>query len=63
MAKGAIKRLLPDRRYGFVNTEEATDPLFHEYKTEGVLGPLSRWDRTWNMSWSSTVVAAPRRSK
>ena len=36
MAKGTIRRLITDRRYGFIKTEEGKDLFFHQNDLQGV---------------------------
>jgi cold shock protein len=36
MAKGTIKRLIGDKGYGFIQTEEGKDLFFHQSQLEGV---------------------------
>ena len=36
MAKGTIRRLVTDRGFGFIKTEEETDLFFHRNDLEGV---------------------------
>jgi CspA family cold shock protein len=36
MAKGKIKRLVTDRGYGFIQTEEGKDLFFHQSQLQGV---------------------------
>ncbi len=36
MAKGTIRRLITDRGFGFIKTEEETDLFFHRNELEGV---------------------------
>jgi len=36
MAKGTIRRLISDRGYGFIRTEEGTDLFFHQSQLQGV---------------------------
>ena len=36
MAKGTIRRLISDRGYGFIKTEEGEDLFFHRNDLEGV---------------------------
>ena len=36
MAKGTIRRLITDRGFGFIKTEEETDLFFHSNDVEGV---------------------------
>jgi CspA family cold shock protein len=36
MPKGTIKRLISDRGFGFVNTEEGKDLFFHRNELQGV---------------------------
>jgi CspA family cold shock protein len=36
MAKGTIKRLVADRVYGFIQTEEGKDLFFHQSQLQGV---------------------------
>lgn len=36
MAKGTIKRLIGDKGYGFIQTEEGKDLFFHQSQLQGV---------------------------
>ena len=36
MAKGTIRRLITDRGFGFIKTEEETDLFFHRNELQGV---------------------------
>ena len=36
MVKGTIRRLIPDRGYGFIKTEDEKDLFFHRNDIEGV---------------------------
>ena len=36
MAKGTIKKLIGDKGYGFIQTEEGKDLFFHQSQLEGV---------------------------
>ncbi len=36
MAKGTIRRLITDRGFGFIKTEDETDLFFHRNDLEGV---------------------------
>ncbi len=36
MAKGTIKKLLTERGYGFIRTEEGKDLFFHQSQLKGV---------------------------
>jgi len=36
MAKGTIKRLITDQRFGFIQTAEGEDLFFHRSKLQGV---------------------------
>jgi CspA family cold shock protein len=36
MAKGTIKRLVADRGFGFIQTEDGKDVFFHQSQLQGV---------------------------
>jgi CspA family cold shock protein len=36
MAKGTIKKLIKDKAYGFIQTEEGKDLFFHQSQLQGV---------------------------
>jgi CspA family cold shock protein len=36
MAKGTVKKLMKDREYGFIQTEEGKDLFFHGSQLQGV---------------------------
>jgi CspA family cold shock protein len=36
MAKGTIKKLIKDKGYGFIQTEEGKDLFFHQSQLEGL---------------------------
>jgi len=36
MAKGTIKKLIGDKRYGFIQTEEGKELFFHRNELQGV---------------------------
>ena len=36
MAKGTIKKLITDKGYGFIQTEEGKDLFFHQSQLQGV---------------------------
>ena len=36
MAKGTIKRLIADRRFGFITTEQGEDLFFHRNELQGI---------------------------
>ncbi|GAG90686.1 unnamed protein product, partial [marine sediment metagenome] len=41
MAKGTIARLIKDRGYGFIATEDGKDVFFHQTGLQGLPGPGS----------------------